>query len=149
MHDQQTGGLSGLFPLVRELPVRITQTIDREHGVFKEGLVSVVKKGREGAEQIAQMMKDYRSNAPTELAGEKIVQVRDFLNEAETGLPLSNVLQFITEKGSRVTVRPSGTEPKIKYYVSVNRVLSEGKKYEDIKSELDTRVQDLFMAFGA
>ena len=144
-----------LSELAHELKIRGTsmleqlETIHREHGVFKEGLVSVVKKGREGAEQIAQMMKDYRSNAPTELAGEKIVQVRDFLNEAETGLPLSNVLQFITEKGSRVTVRPSGTEPKIKYYVSVNRVLSEGKKYEDIKSELDTRVQDLFMAFGA
>ena len=125
------------------------EVIHREHGVYKEGLVSVVKKGRDGAEQIASMMKDYRSNAPTELAGEKIVSVRDFLDVPKTGLPASNVLQFITEKGSRVTVRPSGTEPKIKYYVSVNRALSEGDSYDEVKSELESRVADLFNAFGA
>ena len=144
-----------LSELAHELKLRGTtmlrqlEVIHREHGVYKEGLVSVVKKGRDGAEQIVSMMKDYRSNAPTELAGEKIVSVRDFLDVEKTGLPSSNVLQFITEKGSKVTVRPSGTEPKIKYYVSVNRALPEGGSYEEFKSELEARVADLFNAFGA
>jgi len=129
--------------------LRQLEVIHRENGVYKEGLVSVVKKGRDGAEQIASMMRNYRSDAPTELAGEKIVEVRDFLNVDKTGLPSSNVLQFITDKGSRITVRPSGTEPKIKYYVSVNKVLAEGESYADVKSELESRVNSLFMAFGA
>lgn len=125
------------------------EQIHREHGVYQEGLVSVVKEGRDGAAQIAKMMDDFRNNAPTQINGEEIVSTRDFSDGTQPLFPKSNVLQFITEKGSRITVRPSGTEPKIKFYVSVNHVMKEGEDYGSIRQQLKQRVQDLFVSFGA
>jgi len=94
------------------------QEIYAEYGYFKESLISVTKKGKDGIEQIQQMMVDFRSNPPKALAGSPVVKVIDYNKPEETGLPKSNVLQFFSEDGCKVTVRPSGTEPKIKFYFS-------------------------------
>ena len=94
------------------------QEIYAEFGYFKESLISVTKKGKDGIEQIQQMMVDFRANPPKELAGSPVVKVVDYNKPEETGLPKSNVLQFFSKDGCKVTVRPSGTEPKIKFYFS-------------------------------
>ena len=94
------------------------QEIYAEFGYYKESLLSVTKKGKSGIEQIRQMMKDFRREAPKELAGSPVVRVIDYSDPQTTGLPKSDVLQFFSEDGCKVTVRPSGTEPKIKFYFS-------------------------------
>ena len=94
------------------------QEIYAEFGYYKESLLSVTKKGKSGIEQIRQMMKDFRREAPKELAGSPVVRVIDYSDPQATGLPKSDVLQFFSEDGCKVTVRPSGTEPKIKFYFS-------------------------------
>ncbi len=95
------------------------QEIYAEYGYYKEGLLSITKKGKDGQEQIASMMASYRSEPPREIAGFPVVKVVDYSFPEKTGLPKSNVLQFFMEDGSLVSVRPSGTEPKIKYYFGV------------------------------
>lgn len=97
----------------------LLQRIYEEYGLYKESLISLTKKGKDGLEQIAQMMVDLRNNPPTELAGSKVVKVLDYNQPEVTGLPKSNVLRFFAEDGSVVSVRPSGTEPKIKFYFGV------------------------------
>lgn len=92
------------------------QEIYKEYGLYKEALVSLTKKGKEGLEEIGEMMKRFRANPPKELGGSPVVKVIDYLKPVETGLPKSNVLQFFTESECVVSVRPSGTEPKIKFY---------------------------------
>ena len=94
------------------------QEIYAEYGYYKESLISVTKKGKDGIEQIQQMMVDFRATPPKELAGSPVVKVIDYNEPDKTGLPKSNVLQFFSEDGCKVTVRPSGTEPKIKFYFS-------------------------------
>ena len=94
------------------------QEIYAEYGYFKESLLSVTKKGKSGIEQIQQMMVDFRADPPKALAGSPVVKVVDYNEPEKTGLPKSNVLQFFSENGCKVTVRPSGTEPKIKFYFS-------------------------------
>ena len=95
---------------------QLLQKIYKEYGYRKEGLVSLVRKGKTGAEEIQQIMKDMRATPPTDLAGSKVCKVIDYLETEKTGLPSSNVLQFFSEAGDVVSVRPSGTEPKIKFY---------------------------------
>jgi len=90
-----------------------------EFGYYKESLISLTKKGKAGLEEIAQMMVDYRNNPPVEMAGSPVIKVVDYSKPEETGLPASNVLQFYNEAGDVVTVRPSGTEPKIKFYFGI------------------------------
>lgn len=92
------------------------QDIYKEFGYYKESLISIYKTGKDGAEQIQNIMKNLRETPPTELDGDKVVKVIDYLDSEATGLPKSNVLQFYTESGSVVSARPSGTEPKIKFY---------------------------------
>lgn len=94
----------------------LLQKIYSEYGYRKEGLVSVVRKGISGAEEIKAMMASLRSNPPADLAGSPVVRVIDYLEPEKTGQPSSNVLQFFSEAGDVVSVRPSGTEPKIKFY---------------------------------
>ena len=103
--------------------------IYREFGLYKEKLVSLTKKGISGTEEIKAMMAKFRNTPPTEIVGEKVVEIRDYkILEAKdllTGkvtridLPKSDVLQFFTETGSKISIRPSGTEPKIKFYFSM------------------------------
>ena len=95
---------------------QLLQKIYSEFGYRKEGLVSVVRKGISGAHEIQQMMVDLRTNPPKELCGSPVTKVIDYLEPEKTGQPSSNVLQFFDEAGDVVSVRPSGTEPKIKFY---------------------------------
>ena len=107
-----------------------------KYGYYQEHLISIVKKGKKGAEEISQMMKNFRENPYTEIAGQKVVRIEDYQKSESRDLvnntnilidiPKSNVLIFYTEDGSKIAMRPSGTEPKIKFYISVN---SKSKNY--------------------
>ena len=102
-----------------EQGLTLYQLMDRiyaEFGYRKEGLVSVVRKGISGAQEIQKMMADFRADPPAEMCGSKVVKIIDYLEPEKTGQPSSNVLQFFSEAGDVVSVRPSGTEPKIKFY---------------------------------
>ena len=92
------------------------QNIYKEFGYYRESLTSLVRKGKSGVEEIAKIMSDLRETPPAELAGSPVVKVIDYNKPEETGLPKSNVLQFFNAEGDVVSVRPSGTEPKIKFY---------------------------------
>ena len=102
----------------------------REYGFYKESLVSVSKKGMEGAAEIKAMMERFRQDPPAGLGNEKVVEVRDY-KKGYAGLPSSYVLQFFTENGSKVTVRPSGTEPKIKFYFGLCLPWNDKLSYAD------------------
>ena len=95
---------------------QLLQDIYKEFGYYREALVSLVREGKAGAEEIAAIMADMRNNPPKSLAGTPVAKVIDYLKTEETGLPSSNVLQFYSAEGDVVSVRPSGTEPKIKFY---------------------------------
>ena len=94
----------------------LMQKIYKEYGLYVEKMVYIVRKGKTGAEEIQKIMSDYRQEPPKEIAGKKVVKIIDYLEPEKTGLPKSNVLQFFNEDGDVVSVRPSGTEPKIKFY---------------------------------
>ena len=106
---------------------QLLQKIYAEFGIYREKLLSVTLKGKDGAEQIAQLMKDFRATPPAQIGDEKVVKVIDYNKPEETGLPKSNVLRFFGEGGSVVTVRPSGTEPKIKYYFGAKGDTADAK----------------------
>lgn len=122
-----------------------------DYGFYKEGLINLVRKGADGEQQIKAMMEKFRNTPPTIIAGEKVVRVLDFKTSEEkdlaTGktkpidLPKSDVLQFYTEAGSKISVRPSGTEPKIKFYVSVKEKLAQRSDYEKMNLALEARIQ--------
>jgi len=124
--------------------------IYKEFGFYKERLLSVTKKGKEGAEEIQQMMKNYRSNPPATINDSKIVKIADYQLQQEKdllrgfiskiALPKSNVLQFFTEDCSKISIRPSGTEPKIKFYFSVKSKLDSIDKYEHSEHLLDRKI---------
>ena len=110
--------------------------IYREFGLYKEKLVSLTKKGISGTEEIKAMMAKFRNTPPTEIVGEKVVEIRDYKTLEATdllsgkvtpiNLPKSDVLQFFTETGSKISIRPSGTEPKIKFYFSMKGKIEGG-----------------------
>ena len=106
---------------------QLLQDIYAEFGYYKESLISLTKKGKAGLEEIAAMMVEYRNNPPKEMAGSPVVKVIDYNKPEETGLPASNVLQFYNEAGDVVTVRPSGTEPKIKFYFGIKGADADAK----------------------
>ncbi|WP_179352513.1 phospho-sugar mutase [Winogradskyella vidalii] len=121
-----------------------------EHGFFKERLISLTKKGIEGAQEIKQMMVDARANPLKEINGEKVVLIEDYLlaisknlqtNEETTiDIPKSNVLIYYTENGSKIALRPSGTEPKIKFYISVNTDLDNSADFKKTEQLLNDRI---------
>lgn len=121
-----------------------------EYGFYKESLLSVVRKGKTGAEEIQQMMVNFRNNPPTEINGSKVIMTKDFELQIEKDLvkntekaieiPKSNVLQFFTEDGSKISMRPSGTEPKIKFYFSVKEELKSKDEFEAVNSKLDLKL---------
>jgi len=123
----------------------------KKHGFFKEHLISVVKKGVQGAREIEQMMADMRENPITEMDGEKVKYLydyqtserKDLINGTTSGieLPKSNVLIYETVEGTRMAARPSGTEPKIKFYFSVNTALDEVKNAKEVEASLDAKIQ--------
>lgn len=119
----------------------------QKYGFYKETLISLTKKGKKGAEEIVQMMADFRNTPPKSFAGSDVVRLvdyqagisKDLLTGAETPLDYdrSNVLQFFTKDGYKVSARPSGTEPKIKFYISVNASLPSPSQYEATRNQLD------------
>lgn len=121
-----------------------------KYGFFKEGLVSVVRKGKEGQEEIKQMMVDFRNQPPVSLAGSPVVEVRDYkeqykivrgVREPMDHLPKSDVLQFVTEDSTIVSVRPSGTEPKIKFYFGVREPLADVAHYDAVNAQLGEKIE--------
>jgi phosphoglucomutase len=127
--------------------------LHRKYGLYLEKLVSIKKTGKSGAEEIKAMMQGYRDNPPAILGGSQVIMVKDYATSKAknitTGttepidLPSSNVLQFYTEDGSIVSARPSGTEPKIKFYCSVNQAISESDDYEATTARLQTKIDAL------
>jgi len=124
-----------------------------KYGFYKEHLISITKKGMDGQQQIADMMESYRSNPPKTINGSPVVQLLDYElrkgtnpltgKEWEIKLPKSNVLQFILEDGSKISARPSGTEPKIKFYFSVNTKLASAADFDKVSASLDARIKDI------
>ncbi len=122
-----------------------------QYGCFKEQLISITKKGMDGQQQIAAMMESYRNNPPKIINGSPVVKLLDYElrkgTNPQTGeewaidLPRSNVLQFILADGSSISARPSGTEPKIKFYFSVNAKLKDTAEYENVNGELDNKIK--------
>lgn len=113
--------------------------LHRHYGMYREALVSLKREGISGAEEIRDMMSGFRSDPPSSLGGEAILEVRDH-KEGWNGLPASNVVQFLTERGAMVTARPSGTEPKIKFYFSVRGDWTERQSHEEAWSGLGERI---------
>ena len=122
-----------------------------QYGFYREGLVSVVRKGKEGAELIQQMMVNFRENPPKSIVGSPVVKINDYLKsetlDVVTGEKTaieedkSNVLQWFTEDGTIVSVRPSGTEPKIKFYFGVKAPLASVEEYEATLAALDAKIE--------
>lgn len=141
---KDTMGLT-LYEWLQELYVK--------YGFYREGLVSVVRKGKEGAELIQKMMVDFRENPPKTILGSPVVKINDFKLLETTDLltgkkePIqeesSNVLQWFTEDGTKVSVRPSGTEPKIKFYFGVKAELKSIADYDKVLAELDQKIEGI------
>lgn len=122
-----------------------------QYGFYKEHLISITKKGMDGQQQIAAMMESYRNNPPKTINGSAVVKLLDYElqkgTNPQTGeqwtieLPKSNVLQFILADGSSISARPSGTEPKIKFYFSVNTKLNSAKEFDKVNKELDDKIK--------
>lgn len=129
-----------------------------EYGFYKEKLISITKKGKTGAEEIKAMMERFRTNPPVTLGGSKVIALKDYENRIETDLnsnttkaielPKSDVLQFILEDGSIISARPSGTEPKIKFYCSVNGKLSSKEAYKETDKQLDLKINSIMQDLG-
>ena len=124
-----------------------------QYGFYKEHLISITKKGMDGQQQIADMMARFRTNPPKALGGSDVVQLLDYEmkkgRNLKTGeewvikLPKSNVLQFILADGSKISARPSGTEPKIKFYFSVNTKLKSAAEFDVVSAALDEKIKTI------
>ncbi|MCT4205739.1 phospho-sugar mutase [Elizabethkingia anophelis] len=128
--------------------------IYKDLGMYYEGLVNITKKGKDGAEQIKQMMTDFRQSPPKTLAGSAVAEVKDFQEQTNlvistneksvmNDIPKSNVLIYYTEDGTKVCIRPSGTEPKIKFYVSVKAQISSEQDFKDKLVSLEAKIQQV------
>ena len=136
---------------------QILKEIYLEFGVYREKLVSLTKKGISGIEEIKKMMLQFRTNPPKNLLGSRITEIRDYklgiskdMNfgvETVINLPKSDVLQFFTEDGIKVSVRPSGTEPKIKFYFSMNEPLEKLGELHGVEQELNENLDELAKLF--
>ncbi|MFI3265324.1 MAG: phospho-sugar mutase [Rikenellaceae bacterium] len=132
-----------LFEWLQELYVK--------YGFFLEGLVSLVRKGKEGAEEIQQLMVDYRANPPKSIQGSPIVRIDDYLTLESTMVESgevtkinedsSNVLQWFTADGTKISVRPSGTEPKIKFYFGIKAPLASVEQYDEVYAALNNKIE--------
>ena len=125
----------------------------KKYGAYKERLISFVKEGKEGVNEIQTKMNNFRNSPPKFIAGIPVIQIKDYnkgfslnpLNESKTklNLPKSNVITFILEDNSKISVRPSGTEPKIKFYFSVNQPFVQNKKWKTIEKQMDKKIDEL------
>jgi phosphoglucomutase len=127
-----------------------------QYGFYYEHLISITKKGMNGQQEITAMMEGYRKQPPTEIAGMKVVSLLDYQLQVSTNLqtgvqttiqlPKSNVLQFVTEDGTKISARPSGTEPKIKFYFSVNTVLPNKESFDEVYAHLQNKINTIITA---
>jgi len=132
--------------------------IYQKFGFYREDLISITKKGKTGAEEIQTMMAGYRENPPESIAGSEVVEMLDYKSSEKRNLrtgektPIalekSNVLQFITADGSKISARPSGTEPKIKFYFSVNCPLADKAAYKETNQKLGDRIAAITKDLG-
>jgi phosphoglucomutase len=124
-----------------------------QYGFYYENLISITKKGMNGQQEIAAMMEGYRKNPPIAINGSKVISLLDYELQKGTNLitgetwtiqlPKSNVLQFVTEDGSKISARPSGTEPKIKFYFSVNTTLENKAAFDDKFNQLEGKIHGI------
>ncbi len=129
-----------------------------EFGLYKETLMNIVKQGKEGAEEIEKIMHDFRTSPPTEINNSKVTHIKDYKKSISLDmeknksdkieLPKSNVLQFELKDGTKISVRPSGTEPKIKYYVSTKGELLSAAEFEQMNKELDNKLEKILKFFN-
>jgi phosphoglucomutase len=122
-----------------------------KYGFYKERLISIVKKGKQGASEIQNIMKSLRSNPLTHIDESAVCRIEDYENSTlslplqgkkeELPFPKSNVLIYETEEGTRIAARPSGTEPKIKFYFSVNTKLDSADKFKETEAVLDQKIE--------
>lgn len=129
-----------------------------EFGFYKEGLVNIYREGKSGAEEIAAMMDDFRANPPKQLGGSRVAVIKDYKSLEQKNIqngsvekiviPASNVLQFITEDGTKISVRPSGTEPKIKFYFSVKEQLEAAKDYARVEQRIEQKIDAIKKDLG-
>lgn len=127
--------------------------IYRKYGYYQDGLVSIVRKGKTGAEEIEKMMSDFRNNPPKTIIGKRVVKIndielqisKDLINnkEEKLSLPKSNVLQYYLEDGSKISVRPSGTEPKIKFYFGVRSEFNANDNFADLLEQSQNKIEQI------
>lgn len=139
-----------LFDLLIEIYVR--------YGFYKESLLSVTRKGQSGAEEIQQMMISYRLHPPLEINRSRVIKIKDYQSQTDKDLirntetvidlPKSNVLQFFTADGSVVSIRPSGTEPKIKFYFGVRETLKDQAAFEETERKIDDKLQGIITSLN-
>lgn len=132
--------------------------IYQEYGLYRESLANIYRKGKEGAEEIRQMMDNFRHTPPEMLGGSRVVKIYDYLLQKSLDkqknttppitLPKSNVLQYLTEDNTKVSIRPSGTEPKIKFYFSVKGKLMKIEDYESEVRKLDAKIEGIKKELG-
>ena len=135
----------GLFDLLIELY--------QEFGMYKESLLSITRKGKSGADEIQEMMRNMRSNPPKSIHGSAVEKVYDYLSgevkSQDSGkiealdFPKSNVLQYTTEDGTKISARPSGTEPKIKFYFSVKAPLENKEDFDKVQQSLNEKIENI------
>ncbi|WP_047245072.1 phospho-sugar mutase [Maribacter thermophilus] len=124
-----------------------------DYGCYKEHLISITKKGISGAEEIKQMLKDFKENPVDTVAGSKVKWIEDYNtsiaknvltgDEKNIDIPKSNVLIYETEDGTRIAARPSGTEPKVKFYISTNTTLDSVENYKNVSAQLDKKIKSI------
>ena len=125
----------------------------QDHGYYREGLLNLVRKGAAGEQEIKEMMRKFRQNPPETIAGSPVVRMLDYQSGIDQDLdqeitrplnfPKSDVLQFYTKDGSKISVRPSGTEPKIKFYISVKTLLNHPEDFNQTTNELESRIRTI------
>ncbi|MFD0751974.1 phospho-sugar mutase [Mucilaginibacter calamicampi] len=141
---------SSLFEALLDLYIK--------YGFYKEKLISITKKGKTGAEEIKAMMEQYRTNPPVTLGGSKVITLKDYELQVETDLstnttkpielPKSDVLQFVTEDGTIISARPSGTEPKIKFYCSAKGTLASKEAYAETDQQMEAKIEAIMKDLG-
>jgi phosphoglucomutase len=130
----------------------------REFGAYKERLLSFTQKGKEGAEKISSMMNDFRENPPKTIAGQSISYIEDYQkgfrinlkdhSREKLNFDIANVLIYLFEDGSKIAIRPSGTEPKIKFYFSTNQKIEKHQSWKEVEKELESKIDELIKAMG-
>ena len=119
-----------------------------KYGFYQEKQVSITRKGKTGAEEIQKMMMDFRNNPPKQLDNDEVVEIIDYLETEKTQLPKSNVLQYLLKSGSKVSVRPSGTEPKIKFYFSIVIPMKDKGEVETLQTIAFEKIERIKQELG-